>query len=93
MDCRAMFARLSEFVDGELPSTQCEEIEAHVRGCTPCEGFVRTLRRTVALCQRLPATPLPDAMRQELRSLLERESRRWPAPADRRSTEEGREPS
>jgi RNA polymerase sigma-70 factor (ECF subfamily) len=70
MECRAMFARLSELLDGELALTLCGEVEAHVRGCRPCEAFVRTLRLTVDLCRNLPMTPLPEELRQELRSLL-----------------------
>jgi anti-sigma factor RsiW len=93
MECRAMFARLSEFLDGELPSTLCAEVEAHVRGCRPCEAFVRILRLTVDLCRNLPMTPLPEESRQELRSLLAAEARRHHAPPEPGPGGAGREPS
>jgi RNA polymerase sigma-70 factor (ECF subfamily) len=71
-----MFARLSEYVDGELPETLCEELARHLDGCTPCEAFLRTLKRTVDICRQLPPKPLPPALRDELRALIERERTR-----------------
>ncbi len=75
MDCKEMFARLSEFLDGELTQELCEEIQAHLEGCRPCEAFARALRRTVELCRQLPSKPLPEQLRQELRVLVESERR------------------
>lgn len=73
VDCREMFARLSEYLDGEVPPNLCEELARHLEGCTPCEAFARTLRRTVGLCRQLPPRPLPEHVRRELRALLRRE--------------------
>lgn len=71
-DCRGLFARLSEYLDGELPGPLCEEIRVHLDGCRSCERFCETLRRTVDLCRRLPPVPLPAEVRRELRALLGR---------------------
>jgi anti-sigma factor RsiW len=68
-----MFARLSEYLDGELPPNLCQELTRHLEGCTPCEAFSRTLRLTVDLCRQLPPKPLPESVRRELRALLVRE--------------------
>jgi len=68
-----MFARLSEYLDGELPSDLCEDLARHLQGCAPCEAFRRTLRLTVDLCRQLPPKPVPEDLRQELRALLIRE--------------------
>lgn len=72
MDCREMFARLSEFLDGELTEELCQTIQAHLEGCEPCQAFSRTLQRTVELCRQLPSKPLPEEIRQELWALLEK---------------------
>lgn len=71
MECREMFARLSEFLDGELPAGLCEEMRRHIEGCEPCERFCETLRQTVDLCHHAPAVPLPDEVRRELRRLID----------------------
>jgi anti-sigma factor RsiW len=78
MDCREMFARLSEYVDGELAPGPCEELSRHLQDCRPCEAFIRTLRHTVDLCRELPPKPLPEHLRQELRALLRRGEDRDP---------------
>lgn len=70
-ECRHLFARLSEHLDGELPAGLCEQIRAHLDGCAPCEAFTRSLRRTVDLCRQLPRRPLPEGLRREIRALLE----------------------
>ena len=71
MDCKEMFARLSDFLDGELTAALCEEIRAHMDGCEPCQAFTRTLRDTVELCRQLPSTPLPADVKRELWALLD----------------------
>lgn len=68
-----MFARLSEFLDGELTEELCQAIQAHLEGCEPCQAFSRTLKQTIELCQKLPSKPLPEEIRQALRALIEGE--------------------
>lgn len=67
--CREMFARLSEYIDGELPDDLCARIERHMGDCTPCERFLESLRRTVRLVESDPAETLPDDVRRELARL------------------------
>jgi anti-sigma factor RsiW len=45
--CLEVFARLSEFLDGELPDCACQEIERHIADCPPCIDFVRSLRQSI----------------------------------------------
>lgn len=80
MECRALLARLSEFLDGELPPGLCQEIEGHMAGCPPCRDVIETLRRTVGLCRALPRKELPEETRAAIRALL-RES--FSRPVDR----------
>ncbi len=70
MRCQELFARLSEFLDGELTEEICQEIQAHMEGCEPCQALSRTLQRTVELCRQLPSRPLPEETRRALWALL-----------------------
>jgi anti-sigma factor RsiW len=45
--CLEVFARLSEYLDGDLPAAGCKEIEAHMADCPPCIAFLRSLRGCV----------------------------------------------
>lgn len=76
MTCRDLFARLSEYIDGELPGGLCDQIEAHLSDCPPCRAFVHTLRQTVEICRQLPSRPLPEALRQDLKRMLQAEQRK-----------------
>lgn len=61
MECKEIFAALSEYIDGELPPGLCEQIESHIGDCPPCIEFVESLRKTLALTRSMaPAAPAPD---------------------------------
>ena len=70
--CRELFARLSEYLDGEMDEALCSETETHLEDCPPCRDFLESLRRTVALLDRLPAEKVPEEIRREVRVSLER---------------------
>jgi len=75
-DCKEIFARLSEYLDAELPPDACADIEAHIAGCAPCVEFVDSLKRSIALCRQfepgeLPA-PLADKTRETLRAAYQK---------------------
>jgi anti-sigma factor RsiW len=61
--CLEVFARLSEFLDGELPECDCQEIERHIADCPPCVDFVRSLRESIEAShhfhgsERVPSVP------------------------------------
>jgi len=60
-----MFARLSEYIDGELDPAICTGIEDHVGDCPPCQAFLESLRRTVNLTRDLPDHELPEEMARD----------------------------
>jgi anti-sigma factor RsiW len=66
-DCGRVFALLSEYLDQELAPAECEELERHLKGCPQCIQFVRSLKRSVALCRQFgecwtPPPLDPDVM-------------------------------
>ena len=65
-ECRDIFARLSEYIDGELDVDLCSRLEEHMDDCPPCLAFLESLRRTVGLTRQLPDQELPDELRQQL---------------------------
>ena len=69
-ECRELFARLSEYLDGELDPAACGDLERHLGDCTPCQKFLESLRRTVVLVSRIPGEPLPDSVRRALHDAL-----------------------
>ncbi len=51
-ECMKMFAALSEYLDGELPTRNCRDLEKHLADCPPCLAYLETLRTTAAACRR-----------------------------------------
>jgi anti-sigma factor RsiW len=65
--CKKILANISGYLDGELDTTACDEIERHCQHCASCAALVNGLRETVGLCRQAGSVPLPDAVRQRAR--------------------------
>jgi RNA polymerase sigma-70 factor (ECF subfamily) len=75
-DCKEVFAKLSQYLDLELPEDACHDVEHHLEGCPPCIEFAESLRKTIDLCHHfepsaMPA-PLSEQARQDLRAAYQR---------------------
>jgi anti-sigma factor RsiW len=68
LSCREILESLSPYIDGELDSALCEEIEQHLEGCERCQVVVNTLDRTVSLYEGWGREdiPLPADVEQNL---------------------------
>ena len=70
--CLEVFARLSEFIDGELPEMDCAEMEAHMADCPPCIDFLNSLKRCQAVSRDFHSSaecpPLPAELEQRLKA-------------------------
>ena len=69
-NCREIFARLSEYLDGDLTPENRRELEEHLCGCAPCVEFVESLRRTVDLCRHYEPESQPGPMTAAAREQL-----------------------
>ena len=56
MTCPDIFARLSEYLDGELPENMRAEMQTHIEDCPPCVEFVKSLRKSIELCREVKQT-------------------------------------
>lgn len=64
--CKAIFERLSEYLDEELDPSVCADVDEHMEGCAPCKKYLESLRRTVATLQDVESPRLPDGLRREI---------------------------
>ena len=71
-NCKQIFEKLSEYMDGDLPTDLCERIDDHMADCPPCQSFMESLRRTVKLVERVDAPAMPDEIRASVREAYER---------------------
>jgi anti-sigma factor RsiW len=69
-ECHDVFAKLSEYLDGDLPDDACDELERHIRGCAPCVEFVESLRKSVKLGRQYQAMEGPPPLSPEAEKIL-----------------------
>jgi RNA polymerase sigma-70 factor (ECF subfamily) len=83
--CKALFAELSEYIDGELPAADCDELEKHLGGCAPCQAFLKSLETTVEALRRQKAEGLaPEAAALATKDLVEELERLVPRKSQER---------
>jgi anti-sigma factor (TIGR02949 family) len=68
--CRELLDQISVYVDGELESALCNELEAHLADCPNCRVMVDTVRKTITLYHRQATTQLPSDVEERLYRVL-----------------------
>ncbi|HWR16325.1 MAG TPA: sigma-70 family RNA polymerase sigma factor [Terriglobales bacterium] len=72
VECKRLFAALSEYIDKRVDDLSCEKIEKHLADCPPCIAFVNDLSRAVDRCKSLEV-PCDTKTSASLKRLLEQE--------------------
>lgn len=66
-DCRHLLGSLSAYVDGELESALCTELERHLADCDNCRVVVDTLHKTISLYQvTAQQADVPEGLKDRL---------------------------
>lgn len=84
--CLEVFARLSEYLDGELTAEDCAGIEAHIADCPPCVEFLKDLKNSIEASHRFKVPGSPEPVDAELRQRL---SKAWAEALARKSGDAG----
>ncbi len=75
-ECRDIRMAASDYIDGDLASTQAEWVRAHLGGCEACRAFVDTLVETVRLLGTLNREePAPAGLTDMIRARIAEEGR------------------
>ncbi len=68
--CHDLIRQLAAYVDGELDSALCLDLERHLAGCPGCRLMLDRLTMTVKLCREGRCEDLPLDLQQKLDNLL-----------------------
>lgn len=69
VECRRLFAALSDYIDKRVDNLSCDHIKKHLEDCPPCVAFMNDLSRAVERCKSLDVPCDPRTM-ESLRRLL-----------------------
>ena len=70
MTCDELLRRLTDFGDGALPESLCEELREHMTGCGSCADLQADLAALSRLCHECPPPRLPEDVRRRLEERL-----------------------
>lgn len=77
MKCEEMLRMLNDYVDKDIDPAVCDQFEAHLEGCNPCQVVVDTIRKTITLYKEGEVYEVPVEFRDRLhRTLRERWNRK-----------------
>ncbi len=78
LDCKQIFAGLSDYMDGKLDDAACARFQSHIQDCAPCVAFLQDLSRAVERC-RTHAVDCESSSARALRKVLLQEYQRLSA--------------
>lgn len=70
--CQELVELLCDYLEGDLPQAEKEELDRHMRECPPCMAFLKTYEKTSQICKSLRPEDIPQEMRRRLEAFLRR---------------------
>jgi hypothetical protein len=71
--CSKVYEHLCVNLDSKLDSKSCEQIKAHIEGCSNCTALLDSLKKTVSLYKRYPSPRLSQQCREKFFAILHQE--------------------
>ncbi|MEI6972241.1 MAG: zf-HC2 domain-containing protein [bacterium] len=68
--CDELLALINEYVDGNVTTAACKELEGHLAKCNPCRVVVDNVRKTITLYRKDKPCELPAKFHKNLHALL-----------------------
>jgi hypothetical protein len=73
MDCQLVQEKLSQYLDGELLTSEIQLIKEHLRTCTRCQTELSSLEQTVNLVRQMEPMVIPSGLKDEIWTQIESE--------------------
>jgi anti-sigma factor RsiW len=70
VNCQELLTQLSDYIDGELETALCSELELHLTLCPNCRVMVDTVRKTITLYRGQASDCLPGEVQERLYNVL-----------------------
>lgn len=73
LECKEILGIISSYLDRDIDSSLCDQVDTHMKDCKPCEDLLNTLVKTVDMCKNFKIDELPKDEKTSLRKELEAE--------------------
>ena len=64
--CKELTELVTDYLEGRLPFGDNMQLHLHLMMCKDCRAYVMQMQTTLKTLGRLPAEPMPDAVRERL---------------------------
>jgi len=65
--CYEMLTMISDYLDGDLPASECAKLESHLETCENCRTMVGTMEKTIFLYRNVSEMEcLPEDVKKRL---------------------------
>jgi RNA polymerase sigma-70 factor (ECF subfamily) len=68
--CPDVLTLFSQHLEGEIDSSVCAAMEAHLARCGSCRSACESLKRTLALCRQLPTPDVPPSVAASVKAAI-----------------------
>lgn len=85
--CEELLGNISDYVDGSLRQSLCQELEKHLADCPNCRVVVNTLKKTIELYQQPDEGLVPPSVKNRLFFRLSLADFNFPAPTSAQAGE------
>jgi len=68
--CRSLYEHLSAYIDKELETATCRDIENHIKACRSCQICLDTLQQTISLLKHMENVQVPEVFSSKLKALI-----------------------
>jgi len=76
VECKDLFQRMSEYLDGEMDVAAIEMAMGHLAHCLECKDILEAFKRSVVLLKRAESQTLPEMERRRLKAMIDEEVRK-----------------
>lgn len=70
--CYEMLTMISDYLDGDLPASECAKLERHLETCENCRTLMGTMKKTIFLYRNVSEMEcLPEDVKRRLFKCLD----------------------
>jgi predicted anti-sigma-YlaC factor YlaD len=72
--CKECLDLLSDYLDGDLDSKTCADLDEHFQDCPPCIAFLNTFKTSTDVCgETLRQVDVPEVVQKKMKEFIDQQ--------------------